>query len=279
MSRPTVAWVTDTMLTDRARGLTGFPTLAEAARELGHPVHQTVWRRDEATPDPGIPFDEGCVVAYGTHPFVAQAVGHYAGRWRPGSYDCVEAHALSACAEALGGRMLNEGAEVMPFADAMRRGFEMFGDAFFVKPDAVAKAFTGFVMRRDRAEEVVAGLRGRPPVHDGLSCVVARPRPIEGEFRFVIADGEVVAGSQYSWAGRSDRRIDVMPACREMADEVARLPWRPAPVYVLDVALVPGGEARVIEANGFSSAGLYACDTRAVVEAVSAAAARAYLAG
>lgn len=271
-----VAWVTDTMLTDRLKGRSGFPTIAEAAAELGYPVHQTVWNKQK-TPEP-VPFEEGCVVTYGTHQFVRQMVTHHAGRWQPGGFSQIERHSFSASSAYLGDLMLNDGYIILPFGEVIRRGFDAFGDAYFVKPDSVTKAFTGFVMTREKYQTELTTLREKSAVEDDLLCVVAKPQAIEAEFRFVIADREVVTGSQYRWEDRSDMRLDVLPICRELAAEVARQPWQPDRCYVCDVALLDGhSRAKVVELNTFSSSGLYACDTRAIVEAVSAAAYREYL--
>jgi hypothetical protein len=115
-------------------------------------------------------------------------------------------------------------------------------------------------------------------VYPEMICVVAKPRSIEAEFRFVIADRQVVAGSQYRWEDRLDVRLDVLPICRELAQEVAQREWQADRCYTCDVALLDGrSKARIVELNTFSSSGLYACDTEAVVDAVSRAAWREYL--
>ena len=274
MSRPPVSWVTDTMLTDRMKDRSGFPTIAEAAAELGYPVYQTTWVRERPHPDPAIPFGEGCVVTYGTHPFVRQISQHYARQWQPGAFSQIEKHSFSATSAHLGDLMLNSNYVILPYGEALRRGFDMFGDAYFLKPDSVTKAFTGFVMTREKFHTEVATLNLYPE----LLCVLAKPIEIEAEFRFVIADREVVTGSQYRWDDRPDIRLDVLPICQELAAEVARHEWQPDRVYVCDVALLNGrSQAKVVELNTFSSAGFYSCDTRAIVEAVSHAAYRDYL--
>lgn len=277
-ANPPVAWVVDTYLTDRARGITGFPTLVEAAAELGYEVYQTKWVPGSRAPDPGIPFgDDRCVVTYGTHPFVRQIQKAYAGRWQPGAYSRIETHGYTATAAHLGDLMLNEDFFLIPFGEVLRRGPERLGDAFFIKPEAVTKAFTGHVMRRATWDVDVKTLVEVQHVKPDLLCVVAEPQEIEAEFRFVVADREVVTGSQYRWDDRQDVRLDVLPICREMAEEVARRPWQPDRVYVVDVALLDGrSKARVVEVNTFSSSGLYATDTRAIIEKVSAAAWREF---
>jgi hypothetical protein len=276
-----VCWLVDTHLTDDRRFETGFPTLIEAAVEAGHRVYQTNYVRGSYASDPGIPFGpKDCVVSYGTHQFIRQIQRARGRQWVPGTYSRIENLGYTATAAHLGDLMLNDDFILLPFGEVVRRGCEAFGDAFFIKPEAVTKAFTGFVMTRANWDIEIKTLREKHVVQDDLLCAVAKPREIEAEFRFVIADRQVVTGSQYRFDDRLDVRLDVLPICEEMAWEVARREWQPDRVYVCDVALLDGrSRARVVELNSFSSSGLYSCDTRAIVSAVSTAAWREYLGG
>lgn len=272
-----VAWVLDELLTERFEH-SGFPTLAEAAREQGHAVYQTKYVPFSKEPDPAIPFTQGCVIAYGTHEFVSQVKRKFAGQWRPGSYHRIENLSYSAYSLHLGDILLNDDFVLLPYAEVLRRGPDAWGGPFFLKPDAVTKAFTGQVIGNEGDLSAVNQIER---VSGDTLCVVAKPKFIKGEFRFVIADRgdgsepEVVTGSEYRWDRKLDIRSDVHPLCLDMAREVARRPWQADTVYVCDVALTEiGGKdaARVVELNTFSCAGLYACDTRKIVEVVSAAA-------
>jgi hypothetical protein len=250
--------------------------MAEAAANLGYPVYQTVYEPGSKAPDPNIPFGPGCVMTYGTHQFVRQASMANAGKWSPGAFSRIERLSYSAYAPYIGDILLNDDFILLPYGEVLRRGFDAFGDAYFLKPDAVTKAFTGFVMTRDKYQTEVETLK--KSVYPEMICVVAKPRSIEAEFRFVIADRQVVAGSQYRWEDRLDVRLDVLPICRELAQEVAQREWQADRCYTCDVALLDGrSKARIVELNTFSSSGLYACDTEAVVDAVSRAAWREYL--
>ena len=274
----TIAWVVDELLTERFAH-SGFPTLAAAARAQGHAVYQTKYVPFSKEPDPAIPFTEGCVVAYGTHEFVSQVKRKFAGRWRPGCYHRIENLSYSAYSPHLGDILLNDDFVLVPYAEVMRRGPHAWGGGpFFLKPDAVTKAFTGQVIRNEQDLSSIAQIER---VAGDTLCVVAKPKLIKGEFRFVIVDRgdgsepQVVTGSEYRWDGRLDIRSDVHPLCLDMATEVARRDWQADTVYVCDVALTENDgkdAARVVELNTFSCAGLYACDTRKIVEAVSAAA-------
>ena len=123
------------------------------------------------------------------------------------------------------------------------------------------------------------------PIDPYILCVVAEPQHIIAEFRYVICEKEVIAGSEYRWDNILDVRRDTHPVCDKLAEQIAKAEWQADTVYVCDIALIVednirGGDlcldevAKVIELNAFSSSGLYACDTYKIVEAVSKAAER-----
>ena len=87
----------------------------------------------------------------------------------------------------------------------------------------------------------------------------------------MIADGKVIAGSEYRWDGKLDIRRDWPQECWDLADQVAKHPWQVDIAYTCDVALTNSGP-KIVELNGFSCAGLYACDLNLVVKGVSDAA-------
>lgn len=268
-------WVMDRYLLERAAATpTGQPTLEQAARAAGHEVHVTGRLGDGTIPDLAtIPFDASApVVTFGSHQFVA-AVERARRDWTPGAYHRTKELAFSSFAAHLGGDiLLNDDFVVLPYAEVKRR---RWGGAIFLRPDAVTKAFSGFVIpEADRALEF-ATLDQTANLDPEMLVVVASTKPLRGEFRFVIVGGEVVTGSEYRWDDKLDIRVDVHPACEALAWEVARHPWQPDVGYTCDVALTErdGVEcARVVELNTLSCSGLYACDTRKIVAAVARAA-------
>lgn len=112
-------------------------------------------------------------------------------------------------------------------------------------------------------------------VMDETMIMVAPAQNIQGEFRFVVANGRVIAGSEYRWDGKLDIRRDWTPECEELAQRVASHPWQIDIAYTCDVALLEDS-VKLVELNGFSCAGLYACDLDKVVQGVSEAAIREF---
>lgn len=106
-----------------------------------------------------------------------------------------------------------------------------------------------------------------------LPVVVAPVRQVDREWRYVVAAGEIMAGSAYAADGR--RALPDAPTAEpwSFAQTVASSIAPPEIVYVLDVCEA-GGELRLLELNPFSGADLYACNADEVVRAVSMVAAR-----
>ena len=99
--------------------------------------------------------------------------------------------------------------------------------------------------------------------------VAAPVKEIGREWRFVIVERNVVAGSAYDPAGRTALPVALDAEAASFASSVAAKIPAPAAAYVLDVCEC-GGELRLLELNPFGGADLYACDPGAVVDALSA---------
>lgn len=83
----------------------------------------------------------------------------------------------------------------------------------------------------------------------------------------MVVDGEIAAGSMY----RNYRRLWMRRGIPEEAAHTARLAiekYRPTPVFVIDVAETDDG-FKIVEYGTFNSAGLYACDVAAVIDAIN----------
>jgi hypothetical protein len=266
-----VNWVVDTLLTERAEDA-GYPTLAEAARELGHIVYQTKYVPFSKEPFGGgdWPFARGeCVITYGTLEFCRQIEKSMDRFWTPGMYLNANVKSFSKFAAHMGDDLLNSDYVLLPFAEAKRRFVNQ--DPIFIKPESGLKEFTGQLVYY---KEDFDKLSPYHKVDDDTLVVVAKPKYIKAEFRYVIADSQVITGSEYRWDNKLDVRSATHPICDALVKKVAEAEWQADTVYVCDIAIVTDewAAAKVIELNAFSSSGLYACDTYKIVEAVSKAA-------
>lgn len=280
-----ICWLVDELLSERAYE-TGYSSLHDAALELGHRVYKTKYKPFSEHPFPvaegGYPFEKGaCVVTHGTVQFCKQ-VEQWCGRlWTPGMYFNANVKSFSKFAAYIGGDLLNDDYNILPFGEVCRRLRQ--DDAVFIKPESGLKEFVGqLIYGSDPAEKTLRELSPYGLIDPTTLCVIANPKDIKAEFRYVIVDKKVITGSEYRWDNVLDVRRDTHPICDAMAKKIAEADWQADTCYACDVALVADkwtgkDSAKVIELNAFSSSGLYACDTYKIVEAVSVAAEREHL--
>lgn len=196
--------------------------------------------------------------------------------WRPGSFCDTEAFRCSSWYPRARPWLLHRKWDIVPANDLVAdplRALVALGnpDSVFVRPDSPLKPFSGRVLSRD-AITLRALDHGFYYDDATLPVVVAPVQSVGREWRYVVVNGEVVAGSAYD-AERRAALPDVPDGApwRFAADVATQLP-PPQSVYVLDVCEADG-DLRLVELNPFSGADLYACDRAKVVEAVSQVAA------
>jgi hypothetical protein len=210
--------------------------------------------------------DRDCVIFSGTFPLMREIQLKYS--WVPGGW-CTALHLdCSAYYPHFGRHLLNHEHAVMPLEEALSGVGEVFArfgrdGRVFVRPCGVQKTFTGRCADRESFVLALESARyAKEPV------LVASPHEIAREWRIVVARGRFVAASQY----KSEGRHSELPGCpqdvRRYVDRLlAEVPYRPDPIYVLDVCL-SGSNLYLLELNSFSCSGLYQCDPSAVVKEV-----------
>jgi hypothetical protein len=146
-------------------------------------------------------------------------------------------------------------------------------DRLFVRPDSPLKPFSGRVV--DVGTLSLAKLdHGFYYDDDSLPVIAAPIQKIGNEWRFVIVNRSVVAGSAYDPKTRKPLAAPLDSAAAVFASTVASAIPAPEIVYVLDVCEC-NDQLRLLELNPFGGAALYACDANAIIDAVSAIAATA----
>jgi hypothetical protein len=146
---------------------------------------------------------------------------------------------------------------------------EPFGSpaSLFVRPDSPLKPFSGRVLKTTSItlQSLDHGL-----YYDDvrLPVVVAPVRSLQREWRYVVADRGVVAGTAYDAEGRNALPDDPAGAPWRFAAQIAEEMPPPEAVYVIDVCETEG-DLRLLELNPFSGADLYGCPREDVVAAVS----------
>ncbi len=267
-----VGWLIDADLFDHYRD----QLIAEIEKQ-GHEVHLV------SDPKPGYRWeDEGCsyrdafpkdmcVVSHGDIELVTRVARE--ARWRPGAFGTVENFACSSYFTHLGEHLLNSDYIMLPFGELRRCSDFLFStlgrdETIFVRPDSPLKLFTGQTVSLATFEADYELMSFYEFPIESL-VVVSSPKTIVGEWRFVVADQKVIAGSEY----RRGETYDPQPAddlaAYELAVAIAQADYQPDPVWVVDICKTDTGSYHLLEIGGFSFADLYSCDKEAVVREVS----------
>lgn len=207
------------------------------------------------------------IIMYGTHNFIKQA--RKAKSLVPGDY-CNEQNLK--CSEW----MTRYPKDWLMNADCHWLPFGLLSSliptkSLFLRPDSVGKLFAGRTVKPEDFGEELKKIDDTSGVNNSTMIVVNDLVAIHAEYRFFVAEGIVVAGSQYRRDGKLDIRADYSDAAKVMADKVATYEWQPDRCYVVDIAETDDG-AKIIELNSMSCAGTYACDLAPIIDSVSKAA-------
>lgn len=255
-------WVIETVVFPRTA-----PRIIEAIEAIG-----LRWLPYDDAPPPLA--DGACAIFWGS--LGAAYDQRVAARWTPGAIGDVARFACSAYHPPLHDVLANADAvftTARSLVDDPQGVLAPLGTParVFVRPDSALKPFSG--RQLPTASLDLAALdHGFYYDDEHLPIVVSTLKSVTREWRFVVADGAVVAGCAYG-TDRRARDGDVPTAATALATDVARRAWQAAPLSIVDVGEVDGA-LRVLELNPFSGADLYDCDARAVVTAASAIARR-----
>lgn len=208
------------------------------------------------------PVVEGPVFAYGSTGLGAVARNE---GWSPGYFDANLDYELML--DQYGTRALNAGAVRSTLAD-----LPCTFDRFFVRPILDNKSFPGSVMTWAEFEKFRSGVvavANEPEVTLRVTDrIVAAPLiEIAAEYRFFVIAGQVITGSRYKVGDRVESSPVVPESVTEFAQSCADH-WCPNEAFALDVAITEEGP-KVLEINSANSAGFYACDMGAIIDAVN----------
>lgn len=247
--------------------------LKKAIEQQGHTFTTCGYEPFGSKKDLGSYFKSAdCVIFYGSLGFGRQVKLE---AWVPGVYCDLPKFECSYYYPRVRQFLLNDRYFMLPFGDlANRRTKEFILDtvgnngAVFMRPDGGDKLFSGTVVTVDTwdADMRLIGFYDPPPES---IIVVAEPTNLKEEWRLVVADGVVAAGSQYKDAGKLAILSGFPNDVKEYADEIIRHWAGPERCYVMDIARTKFDELKLIEYNSFSCSGLYACDKGEIVRAVS----------
>jgi hypothetical protein len=191
-------------------------------------------------------------------------------RWKPGGWCTFPNLACSRYYAYFGPFLLNREYTFLPSAEALRLRESLFAryareGCVFVRPDSVDKGFTGTLADKASFNRALSSIAFDPTT----LVLVASPKKISHEWRLIVANGEVIAGSQYSEDGQSR----VLAGCPNEvlafgATVLQQVDWRPDAMFIMDVCASEDG-LRLLELNSFSCSGHHLANLEAVVKKAS----------
>lgn len=141
----------------------------------------------------------------------------------------------------------------------------------FIKPYYDNKKFAGEIAQLDSLVAWKDRLMNIGYLEDDDFKVMLSPPDfsIDKEYRFIVVDNIIVAGSQY----RNKYGVyvrDISYISPEVRDFVIRMinKYSPAKVFSIDIGETDSGY-KVIECNTFNSSGLYACDVQNIILSIN----------
>ena len=216
--------------------------------------------------------DNDCVIFYGTLNLGRQLQREKP--WIPGVYCNFKNLCCHTYYPYWGKYLLNQDYIMLPMLEILRKReyiYNNFGkkEVIFIRPDSGAKPITGQTLKYeelDKEFKLFGDYAGNDL--DQIIVIISSPKPIEIEWRFIVANKKVIAGSRYKKNNKLNINNFFSVEAFELADKIAKEQWQPDKIYTLDICQCYGSYY-LLEANSFSCSGLYLCSPEAVVKAVS----------
>ncbi len=168
-----------------------------------------------------------------------------------------------------GSRMLSHDARTTTFA-ALAAEEHPAETAFFIRPDADTKAFSGQVMSFEAIQAFAAQLKSaeNPHLNPDTAIIVGKPKAIHKEWRSFVVAGKLVSTTRYVLDGELDIDAEDVPEALVQFLKEAISVYQPHAVFVIDVAFLEGRYA-ILECNCFNGTGFYGHDIPKIVRAVN----------
>lgn len=217
-----------------------------------------------------------CVIPYGSINFTSAIQRET--NWIPGVWGNRKNLECTHYYPKLGKFLLNSDYIMLPYGELLRNSEFLFNTLgkntqLFVRPSSPSKTFTGQTISGYHYEDDVKRL-GFYDVEPESLVIVSSPKDIDVEWRMIVIDGKVVAGSQYKTETLTQIREGYPDEVLIYAQEIADT-YRLDDAYVIDVAK-SNSELKLIEVNSFSSSGWYLADKPAIVSAAADLAIKQY---
>lgn len=276
-----VRWVLETAVFEKES-----EKLIEEIKKQGHELYladgrETVWG---GKPLPYLGDESKPTVVRGSIEFCNYLLREFC-EWYPGTYMTMENYSCTHYYPYFNSRLLNEEYVMLPFGELGRRKDWLYktlgeADTVFIRPNRGNKIFTGQLVYKENWDKDLTRLGFYDTPQDEL-CVVARPKKLAYECRFIVVKDRVVCGTRYKNYNDVNQDSIVIPADCELFKETQKIvtesKYQPDIVWSIDMTFdlskdSPKDGIVVMEVGAFSCCGLYGCPPDIVVREVSKAA-------
>jgi hypothetical protein len=265
-----VGWLFETDVFDE-----GISRLVDEVKRQGMEAHIASYLNNQPGVSEASYLDlfppHSCVVFYGSLNFAKQV--RREATWLPAPYDEGPAHRCVTYYPPLGEHLLAQDYTMLPYGELRRMKKKLYkrhglSETLFIRPDSGNKIFTGQLVYAESFEKSLDRM-GFYEVPSSELVVVSEPRVIKAEWRFVVADHRVIAGSQYRRNNEKEVSPIVDDRAWELAEKVAAEGFQPDRVWTMDICRSGADHYYLLEIGCFSCAGLYACEAEPIVREVS----------
>lgn len=273
-----VQWVIENFTKEKS-----FLELTKAVEELGYPLIkiQGDYSKEILRPIKQVNYDFGafpekCVVANGTIKMCKLLKQDLEENWGakcfPIIYSNWDKYECSAYYSHFGPYLFNDKYCLMSLREVVRQKFDVWGQygkegCLFIRPSSGEKTFQAGILNI----EDLGQLHSSNIEYEHDLMLVSTPKTIKWEGRFVVCKHkEIIASSTYRFQGM----LSIIPSvpegatkfCKELLEKTS---YVPDSVYCFDLCQDADGKFWLLELSSFSSAGLYACDKKRIVQRVS----------
>jgi hypothetical protein len=216
-----------------------------------------------------------CVIFYGSL-YIAEQILSRGLTWIPGIIGTIEHYYCTAYYPHLKPWLLNAEGHILPLSELFSAAVGNFklpldleqDKRLFIRPNSPLKPFAGGLHSPKTLTDLDSFMRRYYLEDPNMLVVVATEKPIEAEWRVIIAEKQVLCASQYRQFGKPYYQSGMPAIVQQVAEAVAQQQWQPDSIWVLDLCC-SDNEAYVLEIGFLSCSALYQCDLSLVVREAS----------
>lgn len=265
-----VTWIIENIAKEES-----YKGLTEAAEALGYPLIKLNGDYSKnllsGLNEYYTPADRNCVVVNGSIEMCKLLRKDLRIFNQPVLYSNFPKYKCSAYYSHFGPYLFNDKYALMSLKELERQKFDVWGhygkdSLIFIRPDSGEKTFqAGLLDFLDLSRFLDVH---QNCFHDLI--LVSTPKNITWEGRIIASKyKEIIAHSTYRFQGQVTKVPSIPEGATKLVKELLEIPYYPDSVFCYDLAQDSDKNFWLLELTSFSSAGVYSCDKKAIIQKVS----------